>query len=432
MLTLGAKTPNHAKADVLIEEGRVAEVGPGLRARGAQVVDAGDSIVMPGFVDTHRHVWKALLRNLGHGGPSGEPVVPAEVYGSHYQPDDVYAATLIGLLGAIEAGITTVVDWSDIQVDDRYTDAAMQAHADAGVRTVFVHARPPWAGGGGDRGALRRFVAERPRTSVPSTTIAVGPPDPVRGDLDGVASEWSVARDHGLRIHAHAGTAVSDTGLVSALAGSGLLAGDVTLVHCTHLVTSDFEAIASSGASVSLTPSVEMAAGHGAPPLQILIDHGIRPGLGVDDERVTPGDMFSQMRATNSIQHATMFDLKLAGKAGLPTLLTTREVIRFATIDGAKAAGVGDATGSIEVGKEADIIVLRADRPNIAPVNDPIGAVVWGMDTSNLDWVFVGGEAVMAEGSVTAGVDRARKLATEAQQRVAGAAGLLSGAGGAA
>jgi cytosine/adenosine deaminase-related metal-dependent hydrolase len=140
--------------------------------------------------------------------------------------------------------------------------------------------------------------------------------------------------------------------------------------------------------------------------------------------------MFAQMRAANSIQHATLFDLKLSGKAGLPTLLTTREVIRYATIDGANAAGLGDITGSLETGKQADVIVLRADRPNIAPINDPIGAVVWGMDTSNLDWVFVAGNAVMREGELVADVARARSLAIEAQRRVASSAGLLAGAGG--
>jgi 5-methylthioadenosine/S-adenosylhomocysteine deaminase len=116
VLTLGVKSPNLAEGDVLIEAGRIAEVGRGLRARDAEVVDAADTIVMPGFVDTHRHAWKTLLRHLG-GGRGGEP--PAAALGRHYQPDDVYAATLLALLSAVESGITTVVDWADIQADAR-------------------------------------------------------------------------------------------------------------------------------------------------------------------------------------------------------------------------------------------------------------------------------------------------------------------------
>jgi cytosine/adenosine deaminase-related metal-dependent hydrolase len=205
------------------------------------------------------------------------------------------------------------------------------------------------------------------------------------------------------------------------------LGADVTLVHCSSLDDEDVEAIAASGASVSLAPSGEMAGGLGTPPIQSLIDRDIRPGLGVDEERLTPGDLFAQMRATISMQHATVFDRKLAGKAGVPKLMSTRDVIRHATIDGARAAGLGTVTGSLEPGKQADIVLLRTDRPNIFPINDPIGAVVWGMDTSNVDWVFVGGKPLMRSGALEANVEQARNLAATAQERVATTARLAVG-----
>jgi cytosine/adenosine deaminase-related metal-dependent hydrolase len=249
-------------------------------------------------------------------------------------------------------------------------------------------------------------------------------------DLDAIAREWSTARERGLRIHAHVGRDPADRGTVAALASHGLLGDDVTLIHCTNLGPEDLDAISSTGTRVSLTPANEMAAGYGAPPLQAFIDRNIRPGLGVGNEAEAPGDLFAQMRAANSLQHATLFDLKLAGKAGVPNLLSTREVLRYATIDGARAAGLGEVTGSLTPGKKADILVLRADRPNIAPINDPIGAVVWGMDTSNIDWVLVGGEPVVREGALVANVAAVRQLAQEAQHRVASAAGLLTVAGG--
>lgn len=428
MLTLGARTPNHGEADVLIEDGRVAEVGKGLRARDAETVDASNAIVMPGFVDTHRHVWRSLFRNLGEvGGRDGAPLSP-DVYGPHYQPEDVYAATLIGLLGAVEAGITTVVDWADIQPDDPFVNAALQAHEDAGLRTVFVQSMAGWAGSHEDEKAgLRRLAARRAGRGVSQTTIAFGPGEPNSADLDRVARDWALARELEMRVHTHVGADPDHKGVVAALARRDLLGPDVTLIHCSHLDDSDLDAIATHGVRVALAPSSEMADGHGMPPMQELIDRGIRPGLGVDSERVAPGDIFSQMRAANSVQHAKHFDLKLAGKGGLPNLLTTREVIKFATVDGATVAGLGKVTGSIEPGREADIIVLRTDRPNIWPINDPIGAVVWGMDTSNVDWVFSGGRALMRAGELVADVGQARRLAVEAQHRVASAAGILAG-----
>ena len=432
VLTLGAKTPNFMEADVLIDQGRVAEVGPGLRARDAELVDATDTIVMPGFVDTHRHAWKSLFRNMGEGGsgglaPQSQNGVPAAVYGPHHQPEDVYAATLIGLLGAIEAGITTVVDWSDIQLDDRSVDAALQAHVDAGLRTVFVHSVPEWARGERVGSAVRRLATGRTDPVKSTTTIAFGSSEPVRSNFDQLHADWQMARDVGVRIHAHAGSDKADRGVISDLAERGLLAADVTLVHCANLGDSDLDAIASKGVSIALAPSSEMGGGDGSLPIQKLIDRGVRPGLAIDDERVAPGDMFAQMRAAISLQHATLFDLKLAGKAGVPNLLSTRDVIRYATVDGARVAGLAGVTGSLEPGRQADIVVLRADRPNIYPINDPIGAVVWGMDTSNIDWVFVGGRALMRNGNLEADVKRARNLAATAQRRVALASGLLIG-----
>ena len=172
-----------------------------------------------------------------------------------------------------------------------------------------------------------------------------------------------------------------------------------------------------------------MAGGVGSPPMQQLPDRGIRPGLGVGEERLAPRDIFAQMRSVISVQHATLFDRKLAGKGGIPNLLGTRDVIRYATIDGARVAGLADITGSLSPGKRADVIVLRADRPNIAPVNDPIGAVVWGMDTSNIDWVFVGGAPLVERGRLTADVARARALVMATDRMVATAAGRSAGTG---
>ncbi|HEX2420926.1 MAG TPA: amidohydrolase family protein, partial [Acidimicrobiia bacterium] len=258
---------------------------------------------------------------------------------------------------------------------------------------------PPTGGATAARGAVR-------------TTIAHGSDD---------AATWSRAREAGLRIHAHARSA----GTITRWSAEGQLGPDVTLIHCSQATDADLDAAVSTKSSVVLTPATEM--GGGLPPIQRIMSRGIRPGLGVDSPELSPGDLFAPMRSLISVQHATVFDLKLAGKAGLPHLMTTREVIRFATLDGARAIGLGSITGSLEVGKQADLILLRADRPNIAPVNDPIGAVVWGMDTSNVDWVFVGGRPLMKSGTLTADQGRARDLAMRALDRLKGSAAALTG-----
>jgi len=418
VLTLGVRTPNLVQGDVLIEGDRVVEVGKDLRApRDAETVDCTDTIVMPGFVDTHRHTWTSLFRNAGE---SLDAELSAVAFGAHYGPDEVYAATLIGLLGAVEAGITTVVDWADLASSDALVDAAVQAHADAGIRTVLVQPRPRATRQPGPRELTSRLAD----ASKGAPTVAFGATIDGSAEPETAGDAWGEARMAGMRIHAHAG-AGARAGTVSALARRGLLGDDVTLVHHSALDDDDLRAIADAGASVSLAPSSEMATGHGSPPIQELMDRDVKPGLGVDHERVAPGDLFAQMRGTISLQHATVFDRKLMGKGSLPKLMTTRDVLRYATVDGARVAGLQGVTGSIEPGMQADVLVLRADRPNVWPINDAIGAVVWGMDTSNVDRVIVGGRTLLEHGALRADVARARTLATQARDRVAAAAGLV-------
>ena len=419
VLSMDRSVGNMITGDVLIEDGTITEVGPKLRSRNAETIDATDTIVMPGFVDTHRHAWHALFRNTAL---SSLAIEPATV-GRHCAADHVYAATLVGLLGAIEAGITTVVDWADIAGDPQAVEAALQAHADAGLRTVFLVTRPAWSAEHLEMARLRSVVT---RAVGPELTFGFGATDPDPSDLERTTQEWAAARAEGLRIHTHAGGDPKSRGAIARLAASGLLGDDVTLVHCTYLDGDDLDAVAAAKATIALTPAAEMTGGVGTPPLQALIDRRIRPGLGIGSALQAPGEMFAQMRSANSLQHATLFDLKLAGKGGVPNLLTTRDVIKFATIDGAVVAGVSQRTGSLTPGKRGDVIVLRTDRPNIAPINDPIGAVVWGMDTSNIDYVFVAGRGLVREGSLTADVARARDLAAQAQAEVMAAAGLLS------
>lgn len=414
VLTLGTKTSNLTHGDVLIEGDRIAEVERDLRPRDAEVVDVTDAIVMPGFVDTHRHAWTSLFRNLGE--TAGAGTTSAAALRDHCGPDEIYAGTLIGLLGALEAGITTVVDWCDLPLDDAAADAVLRAHADSGVRTVFAPVLPPTNG--------PAFLARLVDAAGPSTTIAFGSE---QTDLDRVASDWALARGLGLRIHAHASPGATDPGWIASLGARGLLGDDVTLVHHA-MEQADIAAIAASGASVSLASSSEMTTGRGAPPIQELMDRDVRPGLAVDLERVAPGDLFAQMRQTISLQHATVFDRKLRGKGSLPRLMNTRDVIRDATREGARVAGLAGATGALEAGMQADLIVLRTDRPNIWPINDPIGAVVWGMDTSNLDRVLVAGRTLVSDGALEADVELARRIATDARDRVASAAGLAVGA----
>jgi cytosine/adenosine deaminase-related metal-dependent hydrolase len=169
------------------------------------------------------------------------------------------------------------------------------------------------------------------------------------------------------------------------------MGSDVTCIHCTNLTEAEWNLLARSGSHVSIACPIEMEMGHGIPPIQQALDHGIRPSLSVDVETEIPGDFFTQMRTVFQLQRMQVLASQAAGEADVPALLSVRDVLEWATVQGAIDNGLEAKVGTLTPGKEADLVLLRTDRINVMPVNNAYGAVVLGMDTSNVDTVFVQG-----------------------------------------
>lgn len=406
VLTLDSKIGNFNQADVLIEGTKIAEVGPGLEAADAELIDASNRIVMPGFIDTHRHLWEGILRNIGVDIPlEGEVSYLAFVLNTlapAYRPEDVYIGNLVSTLGAIDAGITTILDWSHIQASPEHTDAAIRALQESGMRAVFAYGpvwyeapkpeHPEWF-----RRAAKQYFSSKDQL----LTLGLAAFGPEFNSLEGNQADWELAREVDALITVHVGVGTfGQHGKVAEVGKAGIYGPDTTFIHCTTLNDEEIQMIVDSGATVSLASPVEMMMGHGMPPTQKFLNRGLRPSLSVDVETNVPGDMFTQMRSVISLQHALVYDQVLAGKASVPDLITSRDVLEYATIQGARANGLEDKVGTLTPGKEADIILLRADHINVMPINDPIGAVVWGMDTSNVDTVFVAGKALKRDGQL--------------------------------
>jgi len=431
VLSLDPKVGNFRQADVLVEGSRIAAVGPNLPADNAEAIDASNMIVMPGFIDTHRHIWEGILRNIGTDVPlEGDASYLAfvlNVLAPAYRPEDAYVGDLVGLLGAIDAGITTILDWSHIQATREHADAVIRALQESGLRAVFAYGYPWWKYPEPNQDDWIRDVAKQYFSSKDQLlTFGLAPAGPEFTPLEMAKSQWQLAREIGARITVHVGVGTAGQhGKLGEMGKAKLLGPDTTYIHCTTLSDEEIQMIVDTGGTFSLACPVEMMMGHGMPPTQRFLDRGLRPSLSVDVETNVPNDMFTQMRSVLSLQHALLFDQKLHGRANVPTPLTTRDLLEFATIEGARANGLENKTGSLTPGKEADIIMLRTDRPNIFPVNDPIGAVVWGMDTSNVDTVFVAGKALKRNGQLL-GVDlnRIRKMAYESRDYVVSKSGF--------
>src|SRR5579871_5455089 len=406
VITVDKQLGNFRRADVLIEGTKIAAVGPDLAAGDAEVIDASNMIVMPGFIDTHRHMWEGILRNIGVDYPlEGNESYLAfvlNVLAPVYRPEDVYAGNLISALGAINAGITSILDWSHIQASPQHTDAAISGLKDSEMRAVFAYG-PPWyeAMKPEHPDWFRRAAKAHFSSKDQLITLGFAALGPEFSTVEDVRANWLVARECDARITAHVGVGSFGKNMKVAEAGrTGIYGSDTTFIHCTTLSDEEIQMIVDTGGTVSLASPVEMMMGHGLPPTQRFLDRGLRPSLSVDVETNVPGDMFTQMRSVISLQHAIIFDQKLAGKENLPPPLNARDVLEFATIEGARANGLASKVSSLTPGKEADVITLRTDQVNIMPVNDPIGAVVWGMDTSNVDSVFVAGNALKRNGKL--------------------------------
>jgi len=416
VLSMDGSIGNQHHFDVLIEGDKVLEVARGVSDNGAEVIDGTGMIAMPGFVDAHHHMWMGLLRNLGTDYLIAKGVFDGrqqQAVAASFRPEDVYASTLSSAINAIESGITTVLDHANLPSAEHLA-ANAQALADAGLRATL--AAPAGLGEAGLQALHASLPAER-------ITLALASSDPQDASTQQLESEWGLARKLGLRISAQVGmgTPVGQDQLAE-LSKAKLLGVDIVFAHGNTLTERDLSAIKNAGAAVAIAPAAEMMQGYGAPTVQRFLDAGFTPALGIDTEIANRGDMFTQMRSANSMQHAMRFDKKLAGNIFADRMLTTRDVIQFVCTHGAQALGMQATIGSLAPGKQADIILLRQHHINVMPVNDPIGAVAWAMDNSNIDSVMVAG-TFLKRGGKLLGVDLpALQAQTEAaRQHVFGA-----------
>jgi 5-methylthioadenosine/S-adenosylhomocysteine deaminase len=387
------------KADVLIEGSRIAAVRPDISAQ-ATVIDATDMIVLPGFIDTHHHCYQSALRNvLGNGLLSDYFRDISGAATNHYRPEDAYIGNLIGALRALDAGITTITDLSQVSNTPEHSDALIKGLKDSGIRAVYAYSRGSGAAAKYP-GDVERIQKQHFASSDQLVTLALG---------TAVNKEqWLLARRHGLRIFTHVvgGNPGVGPDEVMKLGDDGLMGADNVYIHFTNASDAQMRRIKDTGGSLSIACPIEMAMRHGMPPIQQALDAGIRPSLSSDVETTMAADMFSQMRSVFTLQRALLNERSIKGEKNLPPLLQSRDVIEFATLQGARTDGLEAKVGTLTPGKEADVVLLRTDLFNTLPFNNAYGAVVTAMDTSNVDTVFVAGKAVKRAGKLV-GVDLA-------------------------
>jgi 5-methylthioadenosine/S-adenosylhomocysteine deaminase len=409
------------RGDVLIEDDKIAAVEPEISAD-AEVIDATGFIVIPGFVDTHRHTWESAIRGCAPNATLDDYFVEVlDTFAPLYRPEDVYASNLAGALEALNAGITTLVDWSHINNTPQHPDAAVRALQEVGIRAQYAY--------GSANLSLADYWYEskivipaddvrRIRETYFSSddgllTMALATRGPGFCLEDVVRAEWALARDLNIPITVHVGMGrvAGRFGMIKLLDGMGLLGADTTYLHCCYFSDEEWRLVADSGGTVSIAPQVEVQMGHGWPPVMKSIEHGLRPSLSIDVVTTVPGDMFTQIRSAFGTERARVNAICWEANTDIPSnMLTARDMLQIATINGAHVAGLESRTGSLTPGKQADVVLIDARSINVAPVIDAVAAVTLCADVSNVDTVIVNGVVRKRGGKLLADVERARQL----------------------
>ena len=408
------------KGDILIEGDTIAAVAPSIEAD-AEVIDVEGSVVIPGFVDSHRHTWEAAIRNCAPNATLDDYFVEVlDSFAPLYRPEDVHASNLAGALECINAGITTLVDWSHINNTPDHPDAAIQGLRDAGLRAQYAYGSANtslvdyWYE---SKISIPRADVERIKNTYFSSgdgllTMGLATRGPGFCVDDVVTEEWGIARDLGIPITVHVamGKLAGRFGMVDQLNGLRLLGPDTTYVHCCYFSDGEWQLVADTHGTISVAPQVEMQMGHGWPPVVKSMEYGLRPSLSIDVVTTVPGDMFTQMRCVFAAERWRTNDSVWEANVAVPdTILTARDVLQMATINGAHVAGLEDRTGSLTPGKKADVVVIDGRAVGTAPVIDPVATVVLCADTSNVDTVIIGGVIHKRDGKLLADWDAARR-----------------------
>jgi cytosine/adenosine deaminase-related metal-dependent hydrolase len=389
-----------AATDVLVVDDRIAAVGAGLEVpAGTAEIDATDGIVMPGMIDTHRHMWQTAMRAYGADWTLTQYFVWYYLeYGKLFRPEDIHAGNVLAAVEAIDAGVTTVVDWSHGLQTVAHADAAADALRSVPGRFVLAYGniqQPPaeWTAAPEFRDFVARRITGDDMLGFQIAFDVTG--DPAFPEKPA----FEVARELGVPVTTHAGVwgATSDDG-IRLMYDNGFMTEQTIYVHAASLSADSYHRIAATGGSISVSTESEQSAGQGYPPTWAVRAHGIPVSLSMDTSVWWSGDLFSAMRTTlgahRSREH---LEAHAKGETVTHSSLRAHQVVDWATRGGAHALGRDDI-GSLAPGKKADIVLIKNEHSPVSfPVLNPYGHVAFQAQRGDVHTVLVTGRVVKHE-----------------------------------
>ena len=401
VMTMDPSLGDLARGDVHVKGGEIVAVGAGVTAAGAAVIDGRGMIVLPGFVDTHWHMWNTLLRSMAGDKREHGYFPTVASLGKVFTRADMYQGTRLAAADAISSGFTFVHDWCHNIRGPEFALANLRALKESGLRGRFSYGTPQGHPPTetidlADLERLRRDWASHASDGLLGLGLAW------RGIGAGTATlapavyrrEFEAARAAGLPISVHAANARSRAGQIAALAKENLLGKDVQVIHAIWVTPEEIKSLAEAGSPVSVSPYTELRIGFGFPRTGDLLSGGVTVGLSVDTTTLSGNaDMFAIMKVIQNVENSLS-----ENEFKLPA----RRVLELATIDGARSMGVGDRVGSLRPGKRADLVMVSTRDVNMGVFTDPAHMLVEAAQPSNVDTVVVDGRLLKRRGKLTA------------------------------
>jgi cytosine/adenosine deaminase-related metal-dependent hydrolase len=414
VITMDKRLRDLAPGDVLVENDRIAAIARKIDPpAGTEVVDAAGMIVLPGLINAHLHTWQSGLRGI-----AGDWTVPQYMatmhrgLATHFRPGDIYIANLMGALTSINSGITTIVDWCHNNPTAEHTDAAIDGLEASGIRAAFLHGSPKPSPKRGQkhfsqkpmpRGEIERLLKGRLAGSDGLISLGLAILGPSYSVWPVTQKDMKLARELGLLVSMHVGggAAIVPDGF-ERLAQEKLLSPRTNVVHGNNLSDAAVKLAADRGVQFSVTADVELQMGFGDPLTGKLMKLGSPVSIGTDVEVSTRADMFSCMRITMQAQRNldNIEHWRKMGAAPEKVSITCRQALEWATVNGARMIGQERRIGSLAPGKQADILLLRADDLTIFPAHDPVSSVVTQAGVSNVDTVLIAGRFMKRNGKM--------------------------------
>jgi 5-methylthioadenosine/S-adenosylhomocysteine deaminase len=398
-------------AVVLFEGDTIVAVGHNLSSAGANVVDATGKIVMPGFVETHNHMWQSLVRGCesdeAFNGWADGCTRPLQQTGIVLR-EDAYAAVRLSTLDVIGTGTTTSVEFSHAPSIE-FADGTLDALEDSGMRFVLAYRFRV-----GREAHVRDMVQNRINTN-PLANVHIGGPVPAPSGaaIADLRASLAMARELGVMLNIHfletsGDRASNPVGVLQTVGAFDNFHGRLLLDHAIHLTDAELDILAAKDARVAHNPLSNMRLASGIIRLPEMRARGLKVGLGYDGGTNDTSDMFNTMRTAVGLQRAKSLDAKI-----YPGV---EDGLRMATLGGAEVLGMEDKIGSLTPGKKADVIIINPDTVNFAPKVDWLGQLVFNGQPRNVEWVFVNGRALMKKGQYV-GVNP-EKVTAEAEAAV--------------